>query len=124
MEDTIFESMDLCEVVRCRRFGSGQHPVHLSLAFQLPHGASDRWNAFASGAVIVALSIAALAAFAVWEECLDLIIGLWLIVSPWLLKFQGTRAMRVDIAVGIIVAALAAIKLWTTQMPTRRAANR
>ena len=91
--------------------------------FSYPTGVQS-WNAFASGAVIVALSIAALAAFAVWEEWLNLVIGLWLIVSPWLLKFQGTRAMRVDVAIGIIVAALAAIELWTTQMPTRQAANR
>ena len=69
-------------------------------------------NAFLGGIVIVVLSIAALAAFAVWEEWLNLIVGLWLIVSPWVLKFQGTHALRVDVVIGIIVAVLAAIELW------------
>lgn len=65
--------------------------------FKLPAGAESQ-NALISGIVIVVLSLAALAAFAVWEEWLNLIVGLWLIVSPWVLKFQGTSAMRIDVA--------------------------
>ena len=92
--------------------------------FSLPAGVELR-NAFISGIVIVVLSIAALAAFAVWEEWLNLIVGLWLIVSPWVLKFQGTHAMWVDIVIGIIVAVLAAIELWMmSQTPPRQAASR
>ena len=49
-------------------------------------------NAFISGIVIVALSIAALTAFAVWEEWLNLIVGLWVIVSPWVLGFAASSA--------------------------------
>lgn len=83
-------------------------------------------NAFIVGIIIVVLSIAALAAFAVWEEWLNLIVGLWLIVSPWVLRFSGTTAMRVDVAIGIIVAVPAAIELWMimSQTPPRQAANR
>ena len=92
--------------------------------FSFPAGLQSQ-NAFVSGIVIVVLSIAALAAFTVWEEWLNLIVGLWLIVSPWILKFQGTTAMRIDVAIGIIVAALAAIELWTTfQTPPRQATSR
>src|SRR5882757_3077301 len=69
-------------------------------------------NANISGIVIALLSIAALAAFAVWEEWLNLIVGLWVIVSPWILGFQGTTAMTVHVIIGIIVALLAAIELW------------
>ena len=64
-------------------------------------------NAFASGIVIVVLSIAALTVFAVWEEWLNLIVGLWLIVSPWVLQFQGIEAARFEVTIGIIVAAFA-----------------
>ena len=66
------------------------------------------------GIFIAVLSIAALAAFAVWEEWLNLIAGLWLIVSPWLLGFQDSDAMTVDVAVGGTVAALAAFEIWLT----------
>src|ERR1700754_3237688 len=62
--------------------------------------------------VIAVLAIAALAAFAVWEEWLNLIVGLWVLVSPWVLGFQGTTARTVHVIVGILVAILAAIELW------------
>ena len=82
-------------------------------------------NAFISGIVIAALSIAALAAFAVWEEWLNLIVGLWVIVSPWVLNFQGSTAMTVHVIIGIIVAVLAAIEIWLMyQNPPRQTAIR
>ena len=82
-------------------------------------------NALVTGAVIVILSIAALSAFAVWEEWLNLIVGLWLIVSPWVLKFQETTAMRVDVVIEIVVAVLAAVEIWMRwQTPPRQVANR
>jgi hypothetical protein len=82
-------------------------------------------NAWISGIVIAILSIAALAAFAVWEEWLNLVAGLWTIVSPWVLKFQGTTAMTVHVVIGIIVAVLAAIELLLlSQNPPRLTAGR
>jgi len=79
--------------------------------FGLSMGA--QWQtASAVGVVIGVLSIAALAAFAVWEEWLNLIAGLALIVSPWLLGFQNSDAMRIDVVIGALVAALAAFEVW------------
>ena len=40
-------------------------------------------NAGITGIAIVILSIAALAAFAAWEEWLNLVAGVWAIMSPW-----------------------------------------
>jgi hypothetical protein len=81
-------------------------------------------NAFV-GIIIAALSMAARAALAVWEERLDLVVGLWRIVSPWVLRFSGTTPMRVDLAIGIVVAVLAPIEHWmTAQTLPRRAAGR
>jgi hypothetical protein len=67
------------------------------------------------GIIIAVLSIAALAAFAVWEEWLNVIAGLGLIVSPWLLGFQNSDAMTIDVVIGVIVAALAAFEVWFTR---------
>ena len=64
------------------------------------------------GIIIAVMSIAALAAFAVWEEWLNLAAGLALIVAPWLLGFQDSQAMTIDVAIGMIVAALAAFEAW------------
>ena len=96
----------------------------ITLGFRYPAGLQSQ-NAQTSGIAIVMLSIAALAAFAVWEEWLNLVVGLWVIVSPWVLGFQGTTAMNVHVIIGVIVAALAAIELWSLyQGPPRQSAAR
>src|SRR5437763_7894201 len=74
-------------------------------------------NAYIAGIVIAVLAIAALAAFAVWEEGLTLIVGLWVLCSPCVLGFCGTRPMAVHVVVGIVVAVLAAIEIWMTAPP-------
>ncbi len=94
--------------------------VNLSLAvvlffspwlFDLSGGAP--WQtASIVGIIIAVLSIAALAAFAIWEEWLMLVAGLALIVAPWLLAFQDSQAMTVDVAIGVVVAVLAASEAW------------
>jgi hypothetical protein len=82
-------------------------------------------NAYVSGVVIAVLSIAALAAFAVWEEWLNLIVGLWVIVSPWVLGFDGSTAAAVHVVICILVAALAAVELWLLyQHPPHQTATR
>jgi heme/copper-type cytochrome/quinol oxidase subunit 3 len=92
--------------------------------FTFAAGAQSQ-NAFVTGLAIVVLAIAALAAFAVWEEWLNLIAGLWSVVSPWVLGFQGTTAMTVHVVIGILVAVLAAIELWMMyQNPPHQTAAR
>jgi len=66
----------------------------------------------ASGALIAALSLAAMVAFATWEEWANLLSGVWLIVSPWVLGFAHTGAMHFSIALGASIAFLAALELW------------
>ena len=72
------------------------------------------------GIIIAVLSIAALAAFAVWEEWFILVAGLVLIVSPWLLGFQDSDAMTIDVVIGVIVATLAALEVWLTREASPR----
>src|SRR6266540_2230294 len=77
-----------------------------------PEGAAS-WNAWLSGVIVAALAIAALAAFAEWEEWLNLIVGIWVAVSPWLIGFSANAtAMRLHFVIGVIVAVVAAIRLW------------
>ena len=71
-----------------------------------------RLDLWASGAAIAAISVAAIVAFSNWEEWLNLLLGFWLIASPWLLGFMHTRAMHVSIALGVLVAFMAALELW------------
>ena len=71
-----------------------------------------RTDAWLSGLVVALLSVAALVLFAEWEEWIVVACGAWLVASPWLLGFVHTSAMRVDVAVGLLVMYLAALELW------------
>lgn len=71
-----------------------------------------RIDIWVSGAAITLLSIAAVVIFAVWEEWLNLALGLWLMASPFVLDFVHTRAMHVTIGLGAVVTFLAALELW------------
>lgn len=68
------------------------------------------WNGYIFGVIIAVLSIWALVQPRAWEEWINLLIGIWLIVSPFVLGFSmHTAAMWNFIVVGIIVGADA---LW------------
>lgn len=85
---------------------------------------AQTYNALISGLIIALLSIAALAAFAEWEEWLNLVVGLWVLVSPWVLGFVDTTAMWIHVIIGAIVAVLAAIELWMSHHGGRLIASR
>jgi hypothetical protein len=71
-------------------------------------------DAWVSGALIVLFSIASFIAFSEWEEWGIAIVGLWLILSPWVLGFQNATAMKVNVGIGMFVAYLAAIELFSS----------
>ncbi|MCW2242522.1 SPW repeat protein [Azospirillum canadense] len=75
--------------------------------------ATASWNAWITGAVMVALAAAAIFAFAEWEEWVNLVVGLWAVVAPWALGFAGhSSAMRTHVVVGLAVAVLSAAEGW------------
>src|SRR6516164_9628282 len=65
-----------------------------------------------SGAIIAILSLVAMFAYADWEEWVKLLLGIWLIVSPWLLGFAHTSAMHYSIGIGVAIAFFSALELW------------
>lgn len=106
-----WSSVKLCDVINLLLGGVLFFSPWL---FDLSAGA--QWQTASTvGIVIAVLSIAALAAFAVWEEWLNLIAGLALIVSPWLLGFQDSDAMTIFVVIGVVVTALAALEVWLTR---------
>jgi hypothetical protein len=69
-------------------------------------------NAHLVGVAIIGLAIAAIFAHLDLEEWLNLALGLWLVVSPWVLHFESGAAKDTHVIVGILVAGLAALELW------------
>jgi hypothetical protein len=71
------------------------------------------WNAWIVAVLLVIVAGAALSAFAEWEEWAGLILGLWLIVAPWVLGFAGDAgAMWTHVVLGVLTAAVSAWALW------------
>jgi hypothetical protein len=73
-------------------------------------GQVQAWNAWIVAVVVFVLSIASLAQFQRWEERINVLLGIWLILSPWILRFStDSKPAANAIIVGIIVGVLA---LW------------
>jgi hypothetical protein len=90
-------------------------------------GTAAMTNALIAGVVIAILAIAALVSFAKWEEWVNLIVGLWVLISPWVLGFTAaTAALWSHVVIGIVVAVLAAVELWLVAQdsPPRQMASR
>jgi ABC-type uncharacterized transport system permease subunit len=69
------------------------------------------WNAIIVGVVIAVAAIAALVAFHKWEEWVNVVLAVWLIVSPFALDYAShVTVLWNQIVVGVLVGILA---LWT-----------
>ncbi|MGE3361948.1 MAG: SPW repeat protein [Rhizobiaceae bacterium] len=74
------------------------------------------WNAWLMGAAMGIISLAALYAFAEWEEWVNGALGLWLIVAPWILGFTASmNAMWTHVAIGALVVLVSAWGVWTAR---------
>jgi SPW repeat len=79
-------------------------------------------DAWICGIVIGLASIWAIVSYSEWEEWVNVVFGLWLLISPWILGFHNTvlPAMRVDVSVGIVIVLIAVTDMWMTrQAPPR-----
>lgn len=89
------------------------------------------WMAGAAIAVLAIASIVdvlefvSISEFFDAEEWIMLAVGLWLAACPWLLRFHDdASAMVVHLVVGIIIATIAAIELWSIRRaPPQNAEN-
>ncbi|MCT7374820.1 SPW repeat protein [Chelativorans salis] len=71
------------------------------------------WNAWVVGALIALVAIGALVSFAEWEEWVNLVLGIWAIISPWVLGFAAiAAALWAHVIAGLIVAVLAGLELY------------
>lgn len=72
---------------------------------------AQSWNFFLIGIAMVVFAGLAFNLRRLWEEWISLVLGIWMIISPWVLAFTGTIAARDDaVIVGIITGVLA---IWS-----------
>jgi len=79
-------------------------------------------TAWVGGVVIFLLGAAALAQFAEWEEWVALIVGVVVIIAPWVLGFATIHAgLWSCVALGVIVALSSISELWAVHHPAMTA---
>lgn len=72
------------------------------------------WTAWGTAVVIALLAIAWNVRFADWQAWASLIVGLWLIPSPWILGFANIpMAKWTQLVLGVLIVAVTALELWT-----------
>jgi SPW repeat len=93
---------------------AGATPVGAEQALAGPPAAA--WNAWVVGAAVAALAIWAIAMFAEWQDWLTGILGLWLVIAPWVLGFGSLAAAAWNsVIVGLLVLAFAVWELWVVR---------
>jgi len=65
------------------------------------------WNSWVVAVILAVLSIAALAQVAEWEDWVNLVLGAWLFISPWIYGYTATTNLSwnsyiVGVLVGLI----------------------
>lgn len=72
------------------------------------------WNFVVAGVLLVATALGAIFLPRLWEEWTETVIGLWVVVSPWLVGFAAASdAAKADaILSGLVILTLS---LWTLQ---------
>jgi SPW repeat len=70
-------------------------------------------NAFAAGMIVFGLAQLEYVALQRWEEVAGILVGLWLIASPYLFGYSGDGMLRFyHSTLGSLVLLLAALQLW------------
>jgi SPW repeat-containing protein len=76
-----------------------------------PSMPQQSWNFFIVGIAFIVFAGFALNLRTIWEEWVNLALGVWMIISPWALSYSGNATARDDaVIVGIIVGALS---IWS-----------
>lgn len=74
------------------------------------------WNAWVLGVVIFLVAASAVARLQAWQEWVNLILGIWVFIAPWVLGFSGVPNAAWDHwVVGALVVILAAWDLSTVR---------
>lgn len=66
------------------------------------------WNAYGLGTAIVVVAAVAIYMPSVWEELLNMVFGVWLVISPYALGFVSQTTVAVNtVAVGALTVGFA-----------------
>ena len=105
-------------------FGSPWLLQHSMVIGVVPGGGSlAMWNLWLVGLAVAVISTIALNAFGVWEEWANFGLGVWLVLSPWVLGFAGSVLLMWDsVFFGALILVVAGWAL--TEEPRRQRSSK
>jgi hypothetical protein len=93
-----------------------RRPAPLVNGVAINAGPSTPWNSYIVGAAIFVVAGAALLAFRLWEEWISLALGVWLVISPWVLGFAASDALMWNaVAIGGMLIIMSGLTLGQEQ---------
>jgi len=78
------------------------------------------WNSYILGVLVTLVALTALAAPHLWEEWVNFVLAVWIVISPWVLAFNTSNVPTVNhVVLGILIGidALWAINQRSMQAP-------
>jgi SPW repeat len=79
----------------------------------IPYGVpAASQNAFLGGVLLLAIAFVEITTFRAWEEWINVVLGAWLVVSPWVLGATVVIATTNLVIVGLLILALALYEIW------------
>jgi SPW repeat len=80
---------------------------------QTPDNQVATVNAMTVGALVIFIGALELQFVRRWEEWCEFALGIWLVISPWVLGYSGLGTLTaMHVILGLLVAALALLELW------------
>jgi hypothetical protein len=75
-------------------------------------------NAVIVGFLIILAEVVTLSVFRPWEEWINVALGAWLVISPWVLGIASPAAKANFVIVGVLVVALAVYEMRSAEGET------
>ena len=72
-------------------------------------------TAVITGILIILAEVVTLSVYRAWEEWINVILGAWLVICPWVLGISSSAAGANFVVVGLLVMALAFYEIWEAQ---------
>ena len=76
-------------------------------------------NAVAVGFLIIVAEVFTFSMLRVVEEWINVVLGMWLVVSVWALEITASTAKGDLVASGLLICLLAVYEIWDARRPAR-----
>ncbi len=88
--------------------------------FFVPGGGVEIWHSLVMGGAVIVFSTIALYSVQKWEEGINLAIGIWLVMAPFVLGFtDASAATLIHMLVGVVVG-IDAVWVMMLKPPVRK----